>query len=510
MSQMDSDKPTTARIVGPSLRVWLALGAGTAALVALPFLATSIPPISDLAQNVAQVRLLIEALGNPSSPYTIHWLTPHILVYLLMVPLWKLLSPWHVGPATMVMLGLLWVGALFVLTRRRGRPPGAAILASLFFFGISTYWGFLTFLLGLPIFLGWVELTTRVEGRREPSPTSFVFLLIGAALLYLTHILWFGVGLLWLGVDTLLFRRDWTRAITRLIAILPPLLLVAFWYPRLSHSGFTSRTAWSTLPTGRLSFSWWGNSALGGLGGWMDYLVVGVVCVWCAAGLWSHRQRLREHVDIELLTASALLFALTVFLPNYMQNTIVFAGRWAAGAMILLLLSLPSPDLKPSLRWGGALALALGLSMTTAARWKALEVNELSGLHDAVSALPDNPRVIGLSFRKRSAIISGSSIYPWNPFLQMFAYAQVVHGGRLNFSFAEFGSMPVVFRDLGRGHKWTYGLEWEPGKVRRSDFLNFDYALVNGSKDVQQRAAKIPVLEQVTKRGSWRLYRVRK
>ena len=93
------------------------------------------------------------------------------------------------------------------------------------------------------------------------------------------------------------------------------------------------------------------------------------------------------------------------------------------------------------------------------------------------------------------------------PFLQAFAYAQVLHGGRLNFSFADFVPSPVVFRDFGHW-RWTLGLEWFAERVQPSDLAFFDYALVNGNEAVHERFSRLFGVPGVTNQGRWRLYRL--
>ncbi|MBP1767877.1 MAG: hypothetical protein H6P98_1992, partial [Candidatus Aminicenantes bacterium] len=44
-------------------------------LAALPFLLVKFPPITDLPQHAAQVRLFGEAVSGPDSPYRIQWMT---------------------------------------------------------------------------------------------------------------------------------------------------------------------------------------------------------------------------------------------------------------------------------------------------------------------------------------------------------------------------------------------------------------------------------------------------
>ena len=69
----------------------------------------------------------------------------------------------------------------------------------------------------------------------------------------------------------------------------------------------------------------------------------------------------------------------------------------------------------------------------------------MSGLKEALSAVPSTPRVLGLDFVKESAFIKG------RPFLQTVAYTQALKGGEINFSFAEHASGIVAYRERRRG-----------------------------------------------------------
>jgi len=111
-----------------------------------------------------------------------------------------------------------------------------------------------------------------------------------------------------------------------------------------------------------------------------------------------------------------------------------------------------------------------------------------------------NPRVIGLDYVKTSPIVKG------RPFLQGFAYAQVVRGGELNFSFAEFAPMGVVYKSP-RARPWTRGLEWFSERATASDLSHFDYALVNAEGWRHDALAASRELTAVTGQGRWRLYR---
>jgi hypothetical protein len=96
--------------------------------VALPFLAVTFPPITDLPQHVAQVRLLFDALGDPGSPYRVQWLTPYSLVYGVLALAWVLVEPIAGGVAAgrlgMLVVALARAGAA---GRRGGARLGAGL-----------------------------------------------------------------------------------------------------------------------------------------------------------------------------------------------------------------------------------------------------------------------------------------------------------------------------------------------------------------------------------------------
>ncbi|HEX2165198.1 MAG TPA: hypothetical protein VHM02_14735, partial [Thermoanaerobaculia bacterium] len=125
---------------------------------------------------------------------------------------------------------------------------------------------------------------------------------------------------------------------------------------------------------------------------------------------------------------------------------------------------------------------------------------ELAGLPAALAALPPEPRLLGLDYRRKSPLLDNP------PFLQLFAWGQVLRGGTLNFSFAEFPPSLVVLRDGRR--PWSGGLEWYPARLRPDDLRWFDHALVNAPPDLHDRIAADPAMTPLTGGGPWRLYRV--
>jgi hypothetical protein len=470
------------------------------ALIAVPFLAVRFPPITDLPQHVAQIRLFLVALGDPNSGYVIQWYTPYSAAYVLLGAAWALSTPTDAGRLAVLVLALLWMLALHALAARRRRPLAAAILASVLFFSNVLYWGFLSFAVGWLAFVVWFLVTAQTS-RNAFWWRKMVAQAFAAVLLYASHALWLAFGLAWLVLYAVAHR--WTRRemLWRFAAVAPVMLAAALWYPHLASLGFVSPTVWATPPFERLSATWIVNAVFGGIYGPAEYLAAATLLAWILGGMWQHRAMLRTAVDWDLLWTGMLMVVLGLTLPDQYTNTIVFAERWLPAGTVLIVLAAPAPRILAPIQPLVALATVAVFCFATTLAWMSFERDELSGLSDALAALPDAQRVIGLDLVQDSDLIKG------RPFIQTFAYAQVLHGGRLNMSFAGHAPSLVVYRERGTA-PWTDGLEWFAQRVGAADFTHFDYALINGRPDIHAQAAQFQLVP-VTERGRWRLYRVR-
>src|SRR2546426_10114094 len=92
------------------------------ACVTIPFLSVHFPPIADLPQQVAQIRLFLETLHNADGPYRIQWFTPYSLSYSLLGISWALAGPESAGRIAMLAIGVLWTVGAHTLAAQRGRP----------------------------------------------------------------------------------------------------------------------------------------------------------------------------------------------------------------------------------------------------------------------------------------------------------------------------------------------------------------------------------------------------
>jgi len=466
-------------------------------LTAVPFLAVKFPPITDLPQHAAQIRLFGEALSHPDSPYRIQWMTPYSLVYTVLGASWLVCGPENAGRVGMLFIALLWIVMLHLLAARLKRPALAASFASVLFFGHIMYWGFYQFALGWPLFIGFLLLLRANFG--SPWKESLAFL--GAwVILYFTHILWFLVAVVWLGVTHLFIRRDINKFFLRAVGAIPFFALAVAWYPNLAAYGFKSQTVWATVPFERLLPTWLADASFGGLKGALEPAFFGLIVIWIVLAWLPNCKDFLAKADKSLLLLSALFFLSALVLPDKHTNTIRFCQRWVPPGLAFLLLGLPEIKIRKSALTAAVFASLLAFFALTSLNWIAFERSELSGLGKSLAELPPGPRVIGLSYMKESAIVRS------RPFIQVFSYAQVYRGGELNFSFADFGPSLVIYREPRR-LAWTSALEWFPERAKKSDILSFDYAIISGDEGIHEAVRRDRTFIPVTTAGRWRLYK---
>jgi len=470
-------------------------------LVAIPFLLVYYTPIVDLPQQTAQIKLFLETIGDPAkSPYTIQPYGNNTLPYLLLGMSWSLFDPITAGKVSMLVIALLWVISIHLTASVCNRPAEWAVLGSMFVFNHALYWGFYGFALGWPAFLLWFWLLRKYSKTSFPLKTALA-LLGTALLLYMSHVIWFIAGTSWLLVRSIVFRTRSAEVWWRLAAISPVFVLTFVWYESFLQSPMAGLPIWDAIPPlGRLSLPWIVDSVLGGL--WVvDDIAVGITVGWIILAVWQNRGNSLKVADRELLCAAAMFFIASLFLPDEWMNTMMFSTRWMPGAMILLVLAIPAVSWTPVARQLGTLLVLASFSFVTCYSWVVFEKKELAGLQEALNALPLRSRVLGLDMIKMSKLIKG------RPFLQVAAYSQIARDGSLHFSFAEWSSCLVVYRNRLQS-RVNGSLDWDTWKTKGSSLENFDYALVNGSEVTHERLGRIPLIKPVTMNGNWRLYAI--
>lgn len=476
----------------PSPRARLILAAVSCALVALPFLVVRYAPSTDIPQHVAQMRLFLEAASDPSGPYRVQWLTPYYAGYAVLGPLFALVDPVAAARLALMAAALLWAASAHGLAAWRGRPSASAVLASVCAFNLSLYFGFYSFLFGWPLFAVWLYATAP---RRAPASSAGLVARAAAVfalgtLLFLTHALWFAAAALWAGVSLAIRRRDRGDAAALVAGTAAALALPAVWYLRFAGSQYAAApTQWALLgryADGMFTF----NSAIGGLRGPVDAVILLAAVAWPLAGVWQNRRALAERSDGYLAAAGATFLLAAVVLPMRFQSTIVFGPRWLSVALVLLLLAAPAPRLGRRTALVACAVLAAYCAQT-ALMWRGFETAELSGLDDALAAVPERSRLMQLDFVDHSEFLTIFVVDYMN------VYAQAQKGGTVNFSFASFPHSFVVFENPA---------DASPPWGDRPDPRYFDYALVDATPAGHDRVREAGYLP-VTEDGRWRLYR---
>jgi hypothetical protein len=472
--------------------------------VAIPFLVVTYVPATDIAQHVAQIRLFHEAIADPGGRYVVQWLTPYALSYALLGALRTVAGPADAGRYALLVIAIFWVGAAHLLALRRGRPSSSALLASAFAFNISLYWGLYTFLFGWPIFAVWLLAVS--PDRREPRSAPELVLralqtFVLLTMLFLTHALWFLAAAGWVSARVVIFRPDWRKLVALASGGALASILPAVWYFSFRRSWYSAaESAWE--PLSKFTNGKFESAIIGGMTGPVDLFFTIALLAWLVLGAWTNRDRLAQCVDVYLGACGATFVLAAVLLPVKLQSTVFFGLRWLPIGLMLVVLAAPAPKLASRALRTVTACILLAYCAATAGAWRTFEAEEMSGMSQAIAALPENPRVLGLDIVQYSECIKG------RPFVQMFAYAQAEHGGMLNFSFAELPHSFVTFRDPAEAVPlWTPGLEWNALKLDPLDLNYFDYALVNGSDNAHEglvRRGFVPA----TQSGRWRAYAV--
>lgn len=476
----------------------------TLSVIALPFFVVHYVPSSDLPQHLAQIRLFLETLsGKHAGVLEIQWFAPNTLVYALVGIMWAVFPPIVSGKVTMLALALLWSGSIFVLAGAYGRPVESAILASLLTFSASFYWGFINYLSGWPLFVLWLVLLNEEKGVL-PSPRRLILMCLCALALMWAHSLWFAAAICALVLLDALRRRPLRHVVRHAIAVAPVVIVALVWFPHISASrlqiGFDTDAHWLTTPWERIDPGTIVSDAIGGLTGAWDFAVLTLLVIWCALAAFTNRGNLKETWNRELGYIGLLMLAAVLFAPDKFMNTISFASRWFPAALVLFVIALPRPAIPRVLTLALPLAALIGYSEVTASHWRRYEKEELSGLTESLRSIPDSSRTLGLDYIKKSEFLRR------RPFLQTFAYSQVLHGGELNFSFVIHGS-GIVANTVPPVFTWTPTLEWSPEGADIRDFRQFDIALVNGTDATHAKLLNLGIVAPVTTQGRWRAYR---
>lgn len=149
-------------------------------------------PMVDLPQHAAQVATLDDLLKN-RSPWsylvTLNWDTPYLAGYALWLLLYQFMNIVLSGKVLVASTFLFYTYTVHLLRKEFQASPLLEWAAMTSFFGFAFQWGFITFLLAIPVgFLFFLSCKKWLENKKQ---IYFIYFLILGIAMYLSHVLIF-------------------------------------------------------------------------------------------------------------------------------------------------------------------------------------------------------------------------------------------------------------------------------------------------------------------------------
>jgi hypothetical protein len=494
---------------GDALRIAAELGFAALAFASiLPLWQVEVPPIQDLPQHLAAVRVIHDydqpalafqryfevALGR--TQYLTVYLAAHLLAYAAgVVVATKLVLSAGVAAAPY---------AMRLLLRSLGKDEAASVFVFALTYNAHLILGFLNFTVAIPLML--VGLALAIRQRAESSDRRAIAL--GAVLLvtFYTHVVPFAV--LAGGAALAAIGASKRQTLRRLLPLVPASAAAAVW-TQFSPAGRAVVAATGSADHGaiRADYQPWGQ-ALRALPDWLtdvlqsetdDRLLVAWLIVVLAGFLLAQPVRTDdvrgEHgrAGERVVAALCVISATAYFLAPAAYDWIwPINARFPLLALLLLIACFP--------RWsvptrfgaiGASAAIALWSFHEVSAAFRQHDVRTTAALQRVIEVIPPGQRVAGLIWE------SGSDTVKFHPLLHAVALYQALRGGAVMFSFADFPQSPIRFRAATRPPGVAPRWEWLPQNVDPERELDwYDYVLTRGGPGTIARSESWLLVQQ--------------
>ena len=494
--------------------------AGLALFAAAPLWLVEHPPIQDLPQHLAAIRVLLdhgEASLRFAEYFDVELGRTQYLAYYLAAQLLAL--GLGVTLANKLLLTAAIVGtpyAMRALLRALNRDEGNALFVLPLTWNAHLILGFLNFITAIPLML--LGLALAVELRRSFTVKRALGLGLVTFVAFYTHVVPFaflGLGAVMLGVG-----EGAKQTLRRWLPLAPAGIASLFWLARSPAGEATMSAASGTRGDGPRPVFIEPERALDELPGWLTDVFHGplderlLMAFGVCLGLAILLGRPRSPAERELMAGlPRLLWRVAPLAPlaalAYFIAPVSYDWIWPINARFALLaLLLFIPWLRPPRRWAegllhSAVIVIAMLSFQQASRASlAFEREEVLELDAAIESIPEGSRVAGLIFA------SGSRHVKFSPFLHSVAYVQAARGGAVMFSFADFPQSPIRFREGSRPPRVPPRWEWMPGQVDPAHDLDwYEYVLTRGGPG---RIGRMPGRwRNIFSSEPWRVYKRR-
>jgi hypothetical protein len=453
-------------------------------------------PMTDLPQHAAQVSIwqhLSDARFGFARQFELHWSSPYLVGYVLTRGLAGLFG---VGVALKIVITAAVLAFPLALDRLLAAAGGDRRLAIVGFplaFGFVFYWGFLNFLVALP--LGVLFLAHAYRYADRPSVGGAVILAVSAVGLYVCHVLVMALTVACAGLVIVGRAGSFRAAALRALPLLAPVPFAIVWMARMQsgeelvHIPMVWRIGWKRfveLP--------------GTILGHRDDVAAAIVALLFLVALAL--AGLRPRKGFASWAPGALGLAAFLIAPYRAFGTFHIYPRFAVFVVPLMLAGATPPSSPQPGRRGRILLTALAVAWLGVLTFRFHTFDADARQFDILKErMAPNRRVLALMFDPTSNGLPGA------PFLHFPAWYQAEKGGVLGFSFATF--FPELARyQPGAAPQMSPGLEWFPQLFDWSIDGDYDYFVIRSAEDVGPRLfarATVPVVLE-TRVGAWWLY----
>ena len=471
------------------------------ALAVAPLWLTTYLPGVDLPGHAAQGAALAEIWrdnGIFTTLFEVNWATPY-LTSTVLLGLLSLVLPTTI--ALKILVTAIFIATPLLAGKLIGAMGGDArwrwlIIPSVYSFAFS--FGFLPFILTVPIGLGFLLLTIRFN--RNPSLTLGLGVAAYSMIMLVSHLLVLCyssmLALAWiLGSN----YRDLRRLILLCVPYAAPLPIIALWLQTVLASG-------TYMSAGGLHF---GPMLLrlkdivvqpSGLDG--NFIVISFIVTGVIIGLplLMGAKMTKNPARWAMALSGAVIF---MTFPSYWFGTAYLYERFGLYLPILWFFLWDRPASEDArLQWLGVAAVML---------WAGVNVLRFSAFDLETRDFRAITKQIGPGKRAGSLVAAaGSYQFRYPIFMHFPSWYQADQRGVVDYNFSQFYGTVVQYKPETRPN-WGPEIGWDPARFdwgrNRGD--TYDYFIVRSDVDVAERVFKsaAPRVTLVAREGWWWLYK---
>jgi hypothetical protein len=461
-------------------------------------------PMVDMPQHAAQIAAL-RGLWNDDAVFTrlfqVEWFTPYLLGYMLLYAV-SWVMPVAKAAQLIVSLALISIPLLTgVLLRAAGADQRWRWLAIPCAFGFAFYWGFLSFLVAVPLGLGFIVLSIRFADA--PTPRRALGIAIASVALFFCHVIVLGfAALMALGYVAGVYHRDWKALALRALPFTAPLPLIAVWL----FVTYSTEARVSSDPVVFAPFPLHLLELLKQPAGADAFSPFICVLVTASIALLPHLMGSRLSQLPQRWLPFLLGMAVFIWAPHYVLSTAYFYQRLGVFLVPLWLLVWDPPAPADARRpdWL-VIPLVLTWMFLNVGRFAAF-ARETESFDRVVGQMPPGQRVAGMVYDNVSPLFA-APVY-----LHFPSWYQAQHGGVVDFNFADFYSQMARYNS-DAGPRIDESISWNPAFFdwNAHGGASYDYFLVRSDVDVSKEIFKdkLGSVELVTRSDWWWVYRNR-